>query len=413
MRLPETKVLRDPIHGYVQIQEEVIWKLIDTPEFQRLRRIRQLGGDLEVYHTAEHSRFAHSLGVYEICRRVVNEVPGVKETLSLLEQKAVLCAALLHDLGHGPFSHCYEDISKISHEDITQWLILNRDGQVFQVLAKEDPALPKLVTDILAHRSGCPLAEDLISSQLDCDRMDYLLRDAYCTGTSYGSFDLERVLRTLRVKDGILCVKRSGMHSVEDYIMARYQMYWQVYLHPDAAGYELLVNAFFECYARLRQKKQNRIALLEPIYDCIFDPRRFYLLDDFSVLSGINQAQFANDPVLADLAERIINRRLLEWKNESDLPNGPAAIQMLLDQMEQADFDPELYFHRQTLRLDEYLPYREENSIPIRILDQEGGQEALKNLSACSTVVKALLEMKETEITRLYFPKELKWPEQR
>lgn len=336
-------------------------------------------------------------------------MPGVKETLSSLEQKAVLCAALLHDLGHGPFSHCYEGISKISHEDITQKLILNPEGKVFQVLTAEDPALPKLAADILAHQSGCPLAEDLISSQLDCDRMDYLLRDAYCTGTTYGSFDLERVLRTLRVQDGTLCVKRSGMHSVEDYIMARYQMYWQVYLHPDAAGYELLINAFFEHYATLRQDPQSRIELLEPIYDVVFDPKRFYLLDDFSVLSGINQAQFAKDPVLADLANRIINRRLLEWKNESDLEDSQAAIEAMLKQMEQAGLDPKIYFHRQTLRLDEYLPYREEHSIPIRILDQTGGKEELKNLSACSVVVKALLEMKETEITRLYFPKELEW----
>lgn len=405
MRLKETKVLRDPIHGYVQIQEEVIWKLVDTPEFQRLRRIRQLGGDLEVYHTAEHSRFAHSLGVYEICRRIVHEVPGVKESLSALEQKAVLCAALLHDLGHGPFSHCYEGISKISHEEITQRLILNPAGKVLQVLDAEDPGLPKLVAEILAHQSGCSLAEDLISSQLDCDRMDYLLRDAYCTGTSYGSFDLERVLRTLRVKDGTLCVKRSGMHSVEDYIMARYQMYWQVYLHPDAAGYELLINAFFDRYAALRQDSSNRIELLEPIYEKPFDPKRFYLLDDFSVLSGINQAQFAKDPILADLGGRIINRRLLEWKNESDLEDSQAAIQALLFQMEQTGLDPKIYFHRQTLRLDEYLPYREEHSIPIRILDQAGGKEELKNLSDCSVVAKALLEMKETEITRLYFPK--------
>ncbi|UNT93618.1 HD domain-containing protein [Allobaculum sp. Allo2] len=148
--------------------------------------------------------------MYEICRRILNEVPGVTDTLDEFEQTAALCAALLHDLGHGPLSHSYEAISHIHHEAVTCRLITNPEGEVYKILTGENPKLPAMVAAILEHRSGCALLEDLISSQLDCDRMDYLLRDAYETGTSYGRFDLERILRTLRVKDGRLCIKKAA-----------------------------------------------------------------------------------------------------------------------------------------------------------------------------------------------------------
>lgn len=244
MKLAQTRVLRDPIHGYIHIDQQVIWDLIDSKEFQRLRRIHQLGGVSMVYHCAEHTRFSHSLGVYELARRMMSEVDEIAQSLSDQQKIAVLCAALLHDLGHGPFSHCFERFSHIHHENLTKAIILDPISEVHQILDREDLGLAQYVVDILNHQSDCPLLEEMISSQLDCDRMDYLLRDAYMTGTTYGNFDLERILRVLRVQDGHLCVKRSGTHAVEDYIMARYQMYWQVYLHPDAAGYESMILTF-------------------------------------------------------------------------------------------------------------------------------------------------------------------------
>lgn len=167
MKLAERRVLRDPIHGYIQIEDDVIWKLIDSIPMQRLKRIRQLGGVGQVYHTAEHSRFSHSLGVYEIFRRICAEVPGVNETLGEDWRTAGLCAALLHDLGHGPFSHGYEAISHVDHEAITQKLILDEKGDVCRILEAESPGLARRTAAILAHESECPLAEELISSQLD------------------------------------------------------------------------------------------------------------------------------------------------------------------------------------------------------------------------------------------------------
>ncbi len=400
-RLNETRVLRDPVHGYIHIDLQVIWKLLDAPEFQRLRRIHQLGGVMAVYHTAEHSRFSHCLGVYEICRRILNEVPGVTDTLDEFEQTAALCAAPLHDLGHGPLSHSYEAISHIHHEAVTCRLITNPEGEVYKILTGENPKLPAMVAAILEHRSGCALLEDLISSQLDCDRMDYLLRDAYETGTSYGRFDLERILRTLRVKDGRLCIKKSGVHSVEDYIMGRYQMYWQVYLHPDAFGYDLLVQAFFARYARLRQENFEEYGskALEPVFDQPFDPERFLELDDYVLISEIGAAKSAKDPILADLAHRICDRRLPRWENEAS----PERIEAIREKTRKASFDPDYYVHLKPIRLEEFLPYQEEQSKPILVLDQE----RLLPLSDCSVVVRSLLEMKNPQQIRVYFPKEV------
>lgn len=395
MKLSETHVFRDPIHGYIHVDEEVIWKLIDTPEFQRLRRIRQLGGDVMIYHTSEHSRFSHSLGVYEIFRRVLEEVPGVRESLTPLQAKAGLCAALLHDIGHGPFSHSFESITHIHHEDLSCRIITDPDSEVNKILVQENPALPEMIVSVLRHQGDVPLLEDLISSQLDCDRMDYLLRDAYFTGTSYGHFDLERILRTLRVKEGRLCVKKSGMHSVEDYIMARYQMYWQVYLHPDAASYELLVVSFFTEYEKIRNSCP--IDLLEPVYQVKDSLKAFMALDDFSVLTAMRQALDSPDPVLTDLADRILNRRLLEWM----VSPSKTTVEQMRQDVRTAGMNPDLYVIVKTLESREFLPYQEENAAAIKVLDQ--GQ--LRNLSNCSQVVKALISMKETRTERLYYPK--------
>ena len=243
-RTPEVKVLRDPIHGYIHIDLKVVWDCLNTREFQRLRRIHQLGGDFQVYHTAEHTRFSHSLGVYEIVRRMVREIPDIAESFSEYEKCTAMLAGLLHDIGHGPFSHAFESGSSCRHETFTQRILLE-DSEIHRVLADADPRLPQDIAAIIAYRHPNDLLNQLVSGQLDADRMDYLLRDAYFTGTSYGTFDMERILRTIRVRGRRMAVKESGIHSVEDYIMARYHMYWQVYLHPVARSYETIISMIF------------------------------------------------------------------------------------------------------------------------------------------------------------------------
>ncbi|WP_317950591.1 HD domain-containing protein, partial [Rossellomorea marisflavi] len=184
-KLHEEKVFKDPVHRYVHVKDRVIWDLIGTKEFQRLRRIRQLGTTYLTFHGAEHSRFNHSLGVYEIIRRIIDDVFAGRPEWSDDERLLSLCAALLHDLGHGPFSHSFEKVFHMDHEHFTQAIILG-DTEVNQVLRKVAKNFPKHVAEVIAKTYKNKLVVSLISSQIDADRMDYLQRDAYFTGVSYG-----------------------------------------------------------------------------------------------------------------------------------------------------------------------------------------------------------------------------------
>ena len=392
--LNEPRVLRDPVHGYIHITSPVIWRLLDTPEFQRLRRIRQLGGVFQVYHTAEHSRFSHSLGVYEIVRRMTEEVPDIGGSLSRQEKLVVLCAALLHDVGHGPYSHSFERLSHCSHEQMTMRLILE-DTDIHTVLAEAAPSLPAQVAAVIQGTCPNPLLCDLISSQLDADRMDYLLRDAYETGTSYGTFDLERILRCLRVKNGRLCIKESGMHSVEDYIMARYHMYWQVYLHPVARAYEVMLQLFFDRYSEVRS--QLKIDLLENVFH-LSELTCFLELDDCRLVTGLQQASVSDDRILADLADRLLNRRLFDWIEEPD----PSQEFQIRRRLEQAGLPTLFYLREDVSGSKVYLPYHEDRA-QIRVLCADG---EVRNLSHQSAIVSALDTIKPSVSRRLYFPKE-------
>ena len=320
-RTPEVKVLRDPIHGYIHIDLKVVWDCLNTREFQRLRRIHQLGGDFQVYHTAEHTRFSHSLGVYEIVRRMVREIPDIAESFSEYEKCTAMLAGLLHDIGHGPFSHAFESVSSCRHETFTQRILLE-DSEIHRVLADADPRLPQDIAAIIAYRHPNDLLNQLVSGQLDADRMDYLLRDAYFTGTSYGTFDMERILRTIRVRGRRMAVKESGIHSVEDYIMARYHMYWQVYLHPVARSYETIISMIFRRMKEQWQKDADAFSRLEMFVPFLQDGpagiEDLYVLDESAALYGFSLLEHGDDPVLRDLASRARSRRLFDYVEYED-----------------------------------------------------------------------------------------------
>ena len=325
-RLSETKVLKDPVHSYIHINYEVVWNCLDSKEFQRLRRIRQLGGDFQVYPTAEHSRFSHSLGVYEIVRRMVTEIKSLSVELSEYDKICVMLAGLLHDVGHGPFSHAFEHVTKHSHEDYTAKIILG-ETELNQVLAEVSPRLPEDIVSIIEHNHPNDILNQIISGQLDADRMDYLLRDSYFSATSYGQFDLERILRTMRVRKidenkKALVVKYTGIHSVEDYIMARYQMYWQVYYHPVARSYEAV---FIQLFNRLKDIfKENKeyfsdMKVLIPFLEKnVVSVEEYFKLDENSLLYCCSLIQDKEDKVSADLARRLQNRRLFEYVDYSE-----------------------------------------------------------------------------------------------
>jgi uncharacterized protein len=211
-KLIEEKVFKDPVHRYIHVRDRVIWDVIGTREFQRLRRIKQLGTTYLVFHGAEHSRFHHSLGVYEIVRRIVDDGFSGRPEWDDEERLVTLCAALLHDLGHGPYSHAFENVFDLDHEKFTQAIILG-DTEVNTVLRRVSSDFPQKIADVIGKTYPDKLVVSLISSQIDADRMDYLQRDAYFTGVSYGHFDMERILRVMRPSEDQAVVKSSGMHA--------------------------------------------------------------------------------------------------------------------------------------------------------------------------------------------------------
>ena len=387
LKTEETKVLRDPIHGYIHVDLKVVWDCINAKEMQRLRRIHQLGGDFQVYHTAEHSRFSHSLGVYEIVRRMVYEIDQLREVLSDYEKAVVMLAGLLHDIGHGPFSHAFEGISTYKHEEYTVKIIME-NSEIHQILAACDARLPEDVASIIQYRHAKECMNQLVSGQLDADRMDYLLRDAYFTGTSYGKFDLERILRTIRVKNGRIVVKASGIHSVEDYIMARYHMYWQVYLHPVARSYETLLSILFrrmkEVYA-LHPEYLSDVKMFHPFLcgaDAGIDA--LYRLDESAALYGFSELVTCRDEILRDISYRLLNRKLFEYvtlKNPEDLERIQLHVQAL-------GYDPDYYVYQDVVSQKPYSPYKSnESGHNIWVLEESG---KVKELSKASDIVRAL-----------------------
>ena len=402
-RTSEIKVMRDPIHGYIHVELQVIWDCINSREFQRLRRIHQLGGDFQVYHTAEHTRFSHSLGVYEIVRRMVKEIEEIAQRLSDYEKCAVMLAGLLHDIGHGPFSHAFEAVSSCHHEQFTQDILLG-ESEVHQILAKADKRLPQVVADIIGYRHPNDLLNQLVSGQLDADRMDYLLRDAYFTGTSYGTFDMERILRTIRVHGSHLAVKESGIHSVEDYIMARYHMYWQVYLHPVARSYEIIISLLFARMKDLWKQDRTFFTGLEMFVPFINGEKAatiedLHRLDESAALYGFSLLEEKSDLILRDLAGRVLNRRLFEYVEDSE-----ETYEQIQRIARKKGYDPIYYVHRDHVMQRPYSPYKgRQDSHVIWIVDERGD---LHELSEKSAIVNALVDAKVKEQQLIYYPAE-------
>ena len=395
----ETKVIRDVIHNYIHVDYQVIWDCINTREFQRLRRIHQLGASFQVYPSAEHSRFTHSLGVYEIVRRMLNEVEDLKKSLTEEEQIIVLLAALLHDLGHGPFSHAFEVISGQNHEEMTYQIILG-DSEIFEILSSCHQELPKKIVQVLNHEYSNELLSQLISSQLDADRMDYLLRDAYFTGTRYGDFDFERILRTMKAKDSKLVIKESGVHAVEDYIMSRYHMYWQVYYHPVSRSFEAMVSllfkrmkAVYEIHPEYLREAGMFLPYLQKEKVCNQD---HYLLDESSCQYGFHLLSRGEDKILKDLAERLLKRDLFEY---TESLNDKSEI---LSKLEKKQYDARCYYFEDQVRQQVYQPYHDDT--PIWILSK---QEEIKELSTISNIVQAITNSEEKIEDKIYFPKEI------
>ncbi len=397
-KLEKIKVFRDPIYGFIQVEYKVIMDLIDTSEFQRLRRIHQLSGVLEVFPTAEHSRFTHSLGTYECARLILNEVKDASE-ISEYEQVLFLVTSLLHDIGHGPYSHAFESVTKLSHEALGALIIESKELKIRPILMRHKID-PKDVTNILLHKGKYPLLETLISSQIDVDRMDYLVRDAYFTGATYGAIDRDRIIRSMIIKDNQLYFKESSVNSLESYIMARYHMYWQVYYHSAAKGYDLLLETL---YQRLYDLYKEGIIKKEEYPDFLSflddntNIKSYVVLDDGYISSIVKSLLKSSDPILNDLALSIENRRLfkcIEIEETNDLDRVKEKYHKL----------PSCYKKIVTVSQVAYLETKAGTLNNVLILKNDG---TVINLVAYSKIIEGLISSGKRKVIRFYYKERL------
>lgn len=397
--LKDPKIIRDPIHEYIEIKHQVILECIDSKEFQRLRRIRQLGGTAQVFPTGEHSRFTHALGVYHLITRLLKVVPELKEILSEFDQISLLLAGLLHDVGHGPFSHTFEQITGVSHEVRSKQIILG-DSEINQALIKANPKLPEAVVAILNQTHPNPLLNQIVVGQLDVDRMDYLLRDAYFTGVSYGNFDLGKIIHSILVFENQLVIKESAIHAVEDYIMARYHMYWQVYFHPISRSFEIML---IKLLTRIKDLYQIDKSLVKDLnmFTILFEEfplsnEEFYLLDESSWTYGISQLSKHSDIILSDLSKRLLKRNLFIDVPYQDLKSKQAVSLSLTAK----GYDPKYYLAKDVAIARPYYPYLMDKNVIWVLTNQQ-----VKELSAVSEIVQAIIKGEDKQVAKLFFPK--------
>lgn len=410
----------DPIHQDIVLDrknpaENLIIDLIDTEEFQRLRRVGQLGVSYFTFQGAEGSRFTHSVGVMHVAARLVEQLkekhPSIQEYRPL-----ILASALLHDIGHGPYSHVTEQILCYDHEN---WScrIVSEDTRVREVLDNfsEDSQLADKIVNVLKKNFSPKYVSHMVSSQLDCDRFDYLLRDSYMTGTKYGLFALQRILRSMEIDESnerMIVAGEKGQVAVEDYLFARFSMYAQVYYHRKNLAARTLLAKIIR---RARYIMSNRN---EPI-NFMDEPTRKWLsgeelevkdylhLDDVQLTYHIKMWLRDKDPILSDLASRFLNRKLfkairittLEKRLSRDIEG--EARRLTRD----AGLDPDYYVGIESTGFRPYDYYRPEADNPqtnIMIRTEDG----VKELSRVSLAVDALVKG-DYESNWLVYPDEI------
>jgi len=312
------KIFNDPIYGFISIPNELIYDLIQHPYFQRLRRISQMGLSYLVYPGANHTRFHHALGCMHLMQKAIDTLRFKDVAISSEEENALYIAILLHDIGHGPFSHAMEKsiVEDVHHEAISL-LFMNQ-------LNNEFDGKLSLAIQVFKGEYHRKFMLQLISSQLDMDRMDYLKRDSFYTGVAEGNVNSERLIQMMNVVEDVLVIEEKGIYSVEKFLLSRRLMYWQAYLHKTSLVAELILMKVLKrakeltlkglslpCSEPLRYFMQNKITLE------YFDAEKldlFSQLDDFDIISALKAWQKQDDFILSTLSKMIINRDLLKIK---------------------------------------------------------------------------------------------------
>jgi HD superfamily phosphohydrolase len=407
MRPRGDRTYHDPLHGAITLSardttEALLIQLIDTPAFQRLRRIRQLGTASLTFHGAEGSRFTHSLGVMAVARQVCDRLIAAYPELQPY-RTVVLVGALLHDIGHGPFSHTGEDIFQSNHE-VWTLRILKEFQPVASLLHQFSSSLIPELAQIYDKDFALPLAWQLVSSQLDCDRLDYLMRDSYFTGAAYGNLDLDRILLALDY-DPVsrqLVVIRKGLAAIEHYLVVRSFMYSQVYNHPkNIAAAWVLEQAFVRAKALLIAGK---ITADSTVTAWLSQPQslsleQYLAADDIVFTYHLQVWRSSRDLQLADLCRRYLDRDLLKALDISHLPaDQQADLQTQAQQLaRQAGFDPVAYIGKKVAHSRGYTLYQR----GINLQTSQG----LKEISDISPLVRTLTQPQERVL--LLYPREI------
>ena len=401
-----TRTYYDPLHQSISLdstipEEKMVMELIDSSPFQRLRRIKQLGPAYLTFHGAESSRFTHSLGVFHLARRAINHLS--KFNLKLKEYKFTLYgAAILHDLGHGPLSHTSEEIFKIKHEEWTSKLITSSQEITF-ILNKYGKGNAKAISDLIQSRKAPQkIIISLISSQLDCDRLDYLMRDSYTTGARYGQLDIDRIISAMTIApDGDLAIHPKGLMAVEHYLVIRNLMYRSVYNHRLNEVCNWLLEQIIKTARRLGP---NSLWADENMSEWLWNHENMSLesfLSNDDIITGyhIHKWQNSSSINLSNLCRRFINRNLLKALNISSfsLEHRLEALAKARILSESYSIDPDLSCGLREQIIKSYHPYK----YGLRLWDGD----KLEALEKVSPLVERLIEPNQS--SWLIYPKEI------
>jgi HD superfamily phosphohydrolase len=312
------KIINDPVYGFITIDDRLVFEVIGHPYYQRLRRIHQMALAQLVYPGAVHSRLHHSLGAYHLICEAISELKSKGIEISEKEEQGAKIAILLHDIGHGPFSHSLEHvlIENMHHEAISLL--------IFEELNQSFKGALHTALEIFKGEYHKPFLHQLISSQLDVDRMDYLTRDSFYSGVSEGVIGYDRIIKMMTVHQGELVIEEKGVYSIEKFLVARRLMYWQAYLHKTVIGAENMLVKILQ-RARLLARQQDGLFSTSEVLDAFLRTNdsagyirenldRFCMLDDYDILSSIKKWTSHADFILSELCKRLINRQILKTK---------------------------------------------------------------------------------------------------
>jgi HD superfamily phosphohydrolase len=415
------RIYRDPVHNIIPLREDsaegrLMVQLVDTVEFQRLRRIKQLGLGLYTYQGAEHSRFTHSLGALHLMTRILGQLSD-RTNIASEDRAAARAAALLHDVGHGPFSHAMEKVLGVHHEQLTILAVTSPETTLHQILKSYSSELPARVAAIVAGTFTPSALAQLVSSQLDVDRMDYLLRDSLMTGAKYGLYDLEWIINALQIDEDAdrVYVTARGVHAVEEYLQARYYMFRQVYFHRTLRSAEAVLRSALRRSLELVSRGAEVWCAAGTAFEKILRRQPLHVtehlsMDDSDVIFHMKQWQQSADVVLRDLSDRFVNRRLFKAIDlDMPLDERKDFLAAARTVVERAGFAPEYYFIEDRASDVPYYGYYTAEGIEprTRIYVEDGyAHPRIREISEVSEVVRGL--GRGYELHRICFPAEVK-----